>query len=272
MAKSMTGYGSAQVNYQGADLSIEIRSVNSRFQEIIVKVPKNIQAYEATIKERIKSHSERGKISAYVQLNDKQGSLGQSQLNKNAVSHYMNILNEMKSLSGSTETIALSHLLQFDDIIVNEDTAEIDSELNTEISRMTDEAMHRLDEMRSNEGESLVRDLKERTKRLIEILKFIESESTGASRQEFEKLYKRLQENIDLQKIDRDRLELELAIISDRVDVTEECVRLNSHLSVLTDLLDSSEPIGKKLNFLSQEILREANTIGSKTANVTVSH
>ena len=268
----MTGYGSAQVNYQGADLSIEIRSVNSRFQEIIVKLPKYIQAYESIIKERIKAHSERGKISAYIQLSDKQGNLNQSQLNKNAVNHYINILSEIKSISGSKEDINLSHLLQFDDIIVQDDINEIDSELKNKISQMTDEAMIKLDTMRETEGQSLIVDMKQRTKRLQEALQFIEAESKGASRTEFEKLYKRLQENIDLQKVDRDRLELELAIISDRVDVSEECVRLNSHLSILIDILKSNDAIGKKLNFLSQEILREANTIGSKTSNVSVSH
>ena len=188
------------------------------------------------------------------------------------MAQYKALLNQIRKIAKIDEEVKLEHLLAFKDIISFEEDTTIDRNFEKSILELVQNTLSGLNQMRNIEGENLNKDIKSRLVSIQKNLQKIKPISKKNAKIEFDKLYKRLLSLIDEQKIDRNRLENELAIISDRVDIAEEIIRLQSHIDLFKQNLKAGSPIGKKLNFLLQEMHREANTISSKSTLLEISH
>ncbi len=197
---------------------------------------------------------------------------GDLHLNHDTVQFYHQLLEKIKSQTGIKDEITLDHLLQFKELIEPEEAVFQDDEIKKVLTDAFDKALENLDAMRRQEAENICADIYSRLEKIKTALNSITEKAKDSPRLELDKLYNRLQERINNKEVDKDRLELELAIIADRVDVTEECIRLSSHLDLFKDVLDNKDEVGKQLTFLLQEMHRETNTIGSKTSDISISH
>jgi uncharacterized protein (TIGR00255 family) len=268
---SMTGFALLSHPY-GNGMSCEIRSLNSRFLETNVKLPLTVKDLEDSIKEVIQKNINRGRVTCSISFNSSSQSLSNLKIDPNVVDLYKNLLNQIRKAAGIEEGVRLEHLLAFKDIIAFEEEVSIDENLEKSILGLVEKTLVKLNKMRSFEGDNLVKDLNVRLAVLQKNIKTIEPLSKGNAKSEFDKLYKRLLSLLDDTKVDKNRLEMELAIISDRVDISEELIRLKSHIDLFKQNLKGGSPVGKKLNFLLQEMHREANTISSKSTLLEISH
>ena len=226
MAFSMTGFGKAHKTFDQIDVSIEIRSVNNRFQEIFIRLPKTHLMYEFDIRDQVSKNTRRGKINVNIQVATINGSTEPIQINKDRVKEYYESLNEINSLLKFSKPVELSDILKFEDIFNMDDLSKKDEQTKKYILEVTKEALNDFNEMRKLEGIELQKDLIMRNDNLDNYLKNVVKLNSNISRKEFEKLCDRLKDNIFNKEVDKDRLELELAILADRSDITEECVRM----------------------------------------------
>ncbi len=271
MAYSMTGFGKAQSQFKQMDLSIELRSVNNRFQETFIRLPKHYQTLEHDIRERIQKQIKRGKINAFIQIKENGQQMQHISLNSELISSYTDLLNELKSKAQLTDEITLNHFLSLEGIFIQDDGSGDEDEFKQAVLKLVDEAVLDMNNMRLAEGAELVADLNARNEAIKLVVDEVEALNKTTASDEFAKLKARIYELIDENDVNKERLESEISMIADRSDVTEECVRLRSHTKMFQDELKKEAP-GKRLNFLLQEMNREINTIGSKTPNITISH
>lgn len=270
--KSMTGFAVLQKEYNDSEVSCEIRSLNSRYLEISLRLPRILTDLEIPIKEIIRKKITRGKIMYslnFTSLNNETESL---KIKPEVIQSYMTLLEQMKAEAQISAPIKLDHLLFFKDIISFEDNSAVDEKLANFIFMLTEEIIDKLEEMRLQEGQYLQKDLAERLAFIQNLSDEIQNYGKSNSRREFEKLHQRLKSLIAEDKIDHGRLEQELAIIADRVDITEEVVRLQSHIELFQENLKQGSPVGKKLNFILQEMNRETNTMSNKSTLIEISH
>lgn len=267
----MTGFALLSNPY-GNGISCEIRSLNSRFLETNVKLPLTVKDLEDSIKDVIGKNINRGRVTCSINFNSSSQSLSNLKIDPNVVNLYKKLLNQIRKAAKIEEELKLEHLLAFKDIITFEEEVSIDQNLEKGILELVQNTIAKLNEMRNIEGDNLVKDLNIRLTSLEKNIRTIEPLSRDNARSEFDKLYKRLLSLIDDKKVDQNRLEMELAIISDRVDISEELIRLKSHIDLFKQNLKEGSPVGKKLNFLLQEMHREANTISSKSTLLEISH
>ena len=272
MPRSMTGFGRAQIKNGRFEITVEIRSLNNRYLDISLKLPKSLNIYEYQLKEQTKKKILRGKLSVTVNFKNLTLENGDLRLNHDSVQFYHQLLEKIKYQTGIKGEITLDHLLQFKELIEPEEMNFEDNEIEKILSETYDKSLDNLNEMRKQEADNICIDIYSRLDKIRTVLTSISNKVKDSPRQELEKLYNRLKEKIDKKEVDKDRLELELAIIADRVDVTEECIRLFSHLDLFKDVLDNNDEVGKQLTFLLQEMHRETNTIGSKTSDISISH
>ena len=272
MPRSMTGFGRAQIKNGRFEITVEIRSLNNRYLDISLKLPKSLNIYEYQLKEQTKKKILRGKLSVTVNFKNLTLENGDLRLNHDSVQFYHQLLEKIKYQTGIKDEITLDHLLQFKELIEPEEMNFEDNEIEKILSETYDKSLDNLNEMRKQEADNICIDIYSRLDKIRTVLTSISNKVKDSPRQELEKLYNRLKEKIDKKEVDKDRLELELAIIADRVDVTEECIRLFSHLDLFKDVLDNNDEVGKQLTFLLQEMHRETNTIGSKTSDISISH
>ncbi|MCK4558833.1 MAG: YicC family protein [Calditrichia bacterium] len=272
MPRSMTGFGRAEIKNSRFEITVEIRSLNNRFLDIGLKLPKSLNPYEYILKGLTKKKILRGKLTAVVNFKNLVLENGDLRLNQETVQFYHQLLEKIKSQTGIKDEITLDHLLQFKEFIEPEEAVFQDDEIKKVLTDAFDKALENLDAMRRQEAENICVDIYSRLKKIKTALNSITEKAKNSPRLELDKLYNRLQERINNKEVDKDRLELELAIIADRVDVTEECIRLSSHLDLFKDVLDNKDEVGKQLTFLLQEMHRETNTIGSKTSDISISH
>ncbi len=272
MPRSMTGFGRAEIKNSRFEITVEIRSLNNRFLDIGLKLPKSLNSYEYILKGLTKKKILRGKLTAVVNFKNLMLENGDLHLNHETVQFYHQLLEKIKSQTGIKDEITLDHLLQFKELIEPEEAVFQDDEIKTVLTDAFDKALENLDAMRRQEAENICVDIYSRLAKIKTALNSITDKAKDSPRLELDKLYNRLQERINNKEVDKDRLELELAIMADRVDVTEECIRLSSHLDLFKDVLDNKDEVGKQLTFLLQEMHRETNTIGSKTSDISISH
>ncbi len=269
---SMTGFAVHTVNVDDTEITCEMRSLNSRYLEMFVKLPQTLRILEDSIKETIRKKITRGKVSCLITTSSLIPAIQNLSIDKQTVELYTKLLDDVRKIAGIQEPIKLEHLLQFNEVFSFEENTEVDEAFQQAIFQVVEETLDILNANRAREGENLVADITARLKTIESVVKELEPFARENPRVEFEKLYQRLQSLIQEQKIDRDRLEQEVAIIADRVDVTEELVRLKSHIQLFRETLAKGSPAGKKLNFILQEMHREANTISSKNTMVEISH
>ena len=273
MISSMTGYGRAEKSAKGLTVTAEVRSVNSRYLEVSSRLPRSLSARENDIKELVKSKLLRGKISIALNLVEENGSEISVTINTAAAKAYFKLLNDLKKAIKSRETVTLDHVLKFPEVL---EAPGVDGDDEKEWATAKEALLSALDgavDMRRQEGEELRKDLKARVRQIDATLDMIDKLAGGRVAEEKARLQERVAELVaDPAVIDAKRLELEISIIADRLDVTEECVRFRSHNKFFLHGLENEEGSGRKLNFLTQEMNREANTIGSKANNAEIAH
>jgi len=274
MLESMTGYGSAESVESGVKILAELRSVNNRFAEISVKLPRQLLSYELEVREMIRAHFQRGKISAFVQIQldgDQPISVG---INVAKVKAYKKLLDTLQKEADLDTPLLLEHLLRFPEIFDNGTTSLDSSEkLWPSVKKLLQEAIDRLKGMRRREGEELSIDFSARIAEIEKILAIV----TSLAAENLETVRKRLAAKVEAVAgkdlaYSRDRLEMELVLAADKLDITEELTRFASHNKFFIEELKNDESgTGRKLNFLLQEQFREANTIASKSQNAEIS-
>jgi len=272
MISSMTGFGKGDSRANGITVVAEVRSVNSRFLEVAARLPRSLSLRENEIKELVRRRLSRGKINLLVAVERESDGSIPLKINISAARAYYRMLNQLKKSVKLKESVKLAHLLQFSDVLEPQDLENSD-EQEWEITREAlGRAIDDLQKMRANEGGELEVDLRNRVALLDGNLRQIEGFSKEQVPHERLRLRERIGQLLENEKVDEGRLELEIALLADRLDVTEECVRFRSHNKFFLDALNSKEPAGRKLNFLVQEMNREANTIGSKSSDTRIAH
>jgi len=274
MLESMTGYGSAESVGSGVKTLVELRSVNNRFAEISVKLPRQLLSFELEVREMIRAHFQRGKISAFIQIQSDEDQAVSVSVNSVKVKAYKELLDTLKRESSLDTPILLEHILRFPDIFEN-GTPSLDNvdQLWPLVKALLQEAIVRLKAMRRREGEELSVDFSKRVAEIEDTLAVI----TILASDNLEAVRKRLTAKVEAiagkdLTYSRDRLEMELILAADKLDITEELTRFASHNKFFLEELSNDESgTGRKLNFLLQEQLREANTIASKSQNAEIS-
>lgn len=273
MIDSMTGFGRGQAEVKNVAATVELRSVNNRYCEVSARLPRSIGDYESEVQARIKKVFSRGRITVQVQLDATADEVLPIEVDQEAVRAYTSLLNRLRAAAGISEPIRLEHLLNYSDIFTTPETSSDEAELMWEATaEALNQAIEELRRMRRQEGSALLADLEERISAISKLLDSVQERAPVRVEEARQRLRGRLEDLLDDDRVDPDRLETEIAILADRLDITEECVRLRSHLDLFRQSLNSENPEGRKLNFISQEINREVNTIGAKSNDADVAH
>jgi uncharacterized protein (TIGR00255 family) len=269
---SMTGFGSGELTASGRQVSVEIRTVNNRFIDIGLRLPRELNALEGDIRDRIRSRIARGRVSIMISL--KKDGLDESplKLDFQAAQVCFARLQELNQFLGSTAPVSLGQLLHFSDYFTQDLSSSLEKDVKEEVFEALDAALTNLAAMRRTEGVSLAQDLLMRLGKIENFTSQIESLAGEQPQIQMAKLRERLEMLVAAGPLDPGRLETELSLMADRLDVTEECIRMSSHLQLFREAVAGSEPPGKRLGFVLQEMNREANTIGSKSALAAISH
>lgn len=272
MIESMTGYGKGEAAKNGITITVELRSVNNRFLEISSRIPRSLQQRENEIRDIVRAKIARGKITVNANKDDDGDNELAISLDKERTKAIHRLLSQLRKTTKIKEPVKLEHLLHFSEIFTTPETEEDDTEWKIFLQALQ-KALDDLKTMRMKEGAELSKDLKQRVERVNSTIDTVETLSKQRIPEERKKLQERISALLeDKSLIDNQRLELEIALLSDRLDVTEECVRFRSHNKFFLEALNSKESEGRKLNFLIQEMNREANTIGSKCSDVQIAH
>lgn len=270
MLSSMTGYGRGESTGPHCTVAVELRSVNNRYCDVVLRNNKGFMQWDDEVRRIVQKNLKRGKIYVNINVEATNSNGDVSKLDSDAVKKYASLLEEIKKHAGIDEPIQLSHLLSNNNIYAQ--PSEIDEEdLHKLMLKALESALTQVENMRSEEGEKLSADITERINLIKEEVTSIKNISSDNASTQFEKLKVRAQELIG-NEMEFDRLNQELALLSDKLDISEECVRIDSHVGQFTDYLTIDEPVGKRLDFLLQEMNRESNTISSKSNNVSISH
>ncbi len=274
--RSMTGYGRAQKIINGRDILVEIRSVNHRYYEYSSRVPRAYSYIDEKLKALLKSAISRGKAEVSVTINNIEGRDTVIAVNKDVAEGYVNALrtlNEELGNDGSTwleDDIKLSKLIKLPDIFNIQKAPDNEEEVWADVAEVASEAISRFVEMRTKEGEKLYADVNSKAELVLEMVGKVEELSPLTVENYRSRLYKKLSEVLESKDIDDQRILTEAAIFSEKIAVDEETVRLRSHISQLREMLVKEEAIGRKLDFIVQEMNREVNTIGSKAQDLNI--
>lgn len=272
MITSMTGFGRGEASSDGISVTVELKTVNSRYLDISFRMPQSIQNKELELKELLQKHLERGKVNVSIRVDKADTGVPEVTFNKNLVEGYTKMLNDLRDAAGIEEPVSLETLLDFNDIFESRDQDEETINKIWELTQQSAEsACEKLMEMRRQEGKQLEKDLNKRIDHIDKMLSIIKDKIEGRSSQIKEDLLKRITDLVDSDKIDPDRLEMEVAVLVDKQDITEEIVRTQAHIKFFRQAVNNNQAVGRRLNFLSQEINREINTIGSKANDSEIS-
>ncbi|MGE5436650.1 MAG: YicC/YloC family endoribonuclease [Syntrophothermus sp.] len=266
---SMTGYGKGAVRNDKLSAEVEIKSINSRYLDIFFRLPSILQSKEYEIRDIIKNTLKRGKVSIVVNVTVNENKT--KKVDREKLKQYLSQLKEVKKVLKSTEKIKLEHILSneelFEDDLVSFEEVEFEM-----VKGALKNALNDLIKMKKKEGKELLKDLQIRINTIEEKVVEIENDVKSNVNEYFEKLKERVKILIEGADLDDERFKLELALLADKTDITEECVRLRSHLKFFAESMNNDEEPGRKLNFLCQEMHREANTISSKSLSTFIIH
>jgi uncharacterized protein (TIGR00255 family) len=270
---SMTGFGRAEVTKKGMTATVEVRGVNSRFLEVSARLPRTLSQRENDVKELVRGYANRGKINLLITLVTETNGTVPLKINVDAAKAYYKLLEQLRKEVKLKEPVNLSHLLQFSEVLEGAEEGEAGEQEWQAVEQVLHKAMKDFNAMREKEGKELSKDLKKRVEWMGATVEKIEKLSKERIPEERKRLQQRVAELLDKKTvIDQNRLELEIALLSEKLDVTEECVRYRSHNKFFLEAMASQESAGRRLNFLIQEMNREANTIGSKSNDTTIAH
>jgi len=271
--KSMTSFGRAQ-SEEGKDLcfSIEMKSVNHRYLDINIRMPRIMLALEEKVRNIISRKLSRGKVDVFINYKNYGDNAGKTNLNMKLARDYYECLKQIQNELDIIDDISTSKIARFPDVITLVEPEEnLDNILN-EISTLIESALDLMEEMRGREGEKLKEDILAKVQMIEIYVEEIEKVSDGIPKSYKKKLQERLNQLLSEVDIDESRIALEVAILSDKAAVDEEITRLRSHLSQIKSTLELEEPIGRKLDFIIQEMNREANTIASKSIDIDMTN
>ena len=268
----MTGYGRAVQTIDGREITVELRSVNNRYLDCTVKLPRMFSFAEDSVKNRVKAAVSRGKVDVYIGVNAAQAADVQVAVNRPVLESYLAALRQIESEYGVRDDVTVMSLARLPDVFSVEKTEEDEQKLTQDILSVAEEAIARYNTMRETEGAALEADLRGRAATILERVALVEARSPVTVAEYRERLRQKMQEVLQNTAIDEGRILQEAAIYADRIAVDEETVRLRSHLAQLGDMLTKGGAIGRKLDFLLQELNRETNTIGSKCNDLELSN
>jgi uncharacterized protein (TIGR00255 family) len=272
----MTGYGRAQKILSGRDILVEIRSVNHRYYEYSSRIPRAYSYIDEKLKALLKTGISRGKVEVNVTVNTIEGRDTVIAVNKDIAEGYVNALRTLNAELGTNgegwleDDIKLSKLIKLPDVFSIQKAPDDEEQIWSDISEVAGEALARFVEMRETEGERLRVDVINKADFILSSVAKVEELSPQTVENYRNKLYQKISEVLADKDIDEQRILTEAAIFSEKIAVDEETVRLRSHVSQLKSMLDSGEPVGRKLDFIVQEMNREVNTIGSKAQDLSV--
>jgi uncharacterized protein (TIGR00255 family) len=269
----MTGFGRGRATVDGTTANVELRSVNKRHHDVSLRIPDALADREGDIQTRLTEAFERGRFLVDIEVAADEEEALPIDLDTEKALAYKKLLERLSSAAQIQEPIRLEHLMQFDDLFVaSEEARDVAAdEMWPAVEAALNEAIDALRSMRAQEGKALRTDLAARIDAIEDNLDAIEDRAPARVRERQERLQERLDELVADDRIDPDRLETEIALLADKLDVTEECVRLRSHLEMFREAMGADEPAGRKLKFITQEIHRESNTIGAKANDETIS-
>ena len=272
MIRSMTGYGKASLSVEGREYQVEIKSVNHRYLDINIKMPRTLGYLEETIKKQISEKIKRGKIDVFITFENNSQEGKDIKINKELAKIYINQLKELAQEENISSNIEVIDIAKFPDILTIKIEQE-DEKIKSEILQVTKDATDKIIEMKNIEGQKISQDLLARIGKIENKIEEISKKSTGLIEEYVVKLEKRIKEILKTEEIDKSRLAQEVVIYADKCSVEEEITRLKSHIYQFKNLIaDNNETIGKKLDFIIQEMNRETNTIGSKANNLEITN
>ena len=270
LIQSMTGFGRGEAAIANKSFTVEIKSVNNKYLDLTIKMPKIINPLEARIRDYIKKYITRGKVDVYINFR----SLGMDNkkllLDEDLAKSYADAMYRIKDICSIDDRISLSLISKFPDVVTIESNDEDEEELWLILETALKTALINISQMRTKEGQNLREDMQMRLDLIKETVEMIEEKSPIIVIEYKEKLQNRIKELADGVTLDEQRLVQEVAIMSDKINVTEEIVRLYSHIDQMTMALNEKEAVGKKLNFIVQEMNRESNTINSKANDLSI--
>ena len=270
MVKSMTGYGRAVETVNGREFTVEIRSVNNRYLDCTVKLPRSFSFAEEAVKAAVKAAVSRGKVDVYISVRSETEADVQVTLNKPVVEGYLAAMRQMVSEYSVKDDISVSTLSRMSDVFVVDKPKADEDQLKADLLSVVDKALAAYDQMRITEGLALENDLRSRAGTILQLVAQVEEQNPKTVSDYRKRLEEKMREVLENKSIDESRILTEAAIFADKVAVDEETVRLRSHLEQMDEMLRGNGGIGRKLDFLLQEMNREANTTGSKCTDVKV--
>ncbi len=265
----MTGFAKKELSENGINVNVELKSLNGRNLEISCKLPRNIIKYEIELREIIRKAIARGTINLFVSF--EYDNVGEVKLNHEKASAYFQSLKQLKSKLKIRDAVSLENLLLFsEDFMEKEGIGDESNEIRI-VKKGLREAIKILEQGRKREGQNINKDFSIRINNIHNIVEEVESLGIERIPTEREKIRQRIAQLFENDEIDEQRLQMEMVLMADKLDIAEECVRLHSHIKYFHDLLKSKEPVGRKITFLLQEMHREVNTIGSKANDAIIS-
>ncbi len=268
MVKSMTGYGRAVETVNGREFTVELRSVNNRYLDCSVKLPRSLSFAEETVKQAVKASISRGKVDVFISVRTEGASDVKITLNTAMVEGYLAAMKQMASDYPVQDDISVSVIARMPEVFTVEKPEVDEDQLLADLMGVVKKALESYDAMRAAEGKALENDLRSRGNTILELVAQVEAGNTQTVSDYRTRLENKLREVLANTAIDENRILTEAAIFADKVAVDEETVRLRSHLEQMNTMLSGGGAIGRKLDFLLQEMNRESNTIGSKCSDV----
>lgn len=272
MVRSMTGFGRAKAEIDSLDITVEIKSVNHRYFEFSCRVPRAYSFLEEKIKSKLSAAISRGKVEVCVLIDFNNENSTLIEVDKQYTAAYLNAIKSLSKEFGIKNDIKASCLIGNNDIFKVKRQVLEDEVITNAVFTVLDEAIKNFITMRSEEGERLFNDVKNRTEFILEKVAFIEERSPKTVAEYRNRIEQKIKELLGDTSIDEQRILTEVAIFADKVAVAEETVRLRSHIKQFETLVSSSDAVGRKLDFIVQEMNREANTIGSKAQDIEIAH
>ena len=264
MIRSMTGYGNATAILNGREITVEVRSVNNRYLDCNVKMPRAFSFAEDAVKQMVKQFTTRGKVDVFISVNALEGTDVKVSVNKPVLEGYLAALRSIAQDYEVRDDISACSLSRLPDVFLVEKAKDDEEQIQKDILDVASQALEKYNAMRQREGQALCDDLRAKAKIILSLVEKVEARSPVTLEEYRSRLTAKLQEVLGNTNLDESRILQEAAIYADKIAVDEETVRLRSHLDQLESMLAGGGPIGRKLDFLLQEMNRETNTIGSK--------
>ena len=272
--KSMTGFGRKDYRDEALEISIEIKTINHRFRDFFLKLPRSLNPIEENIRKAISEKIARGRIEIFIKYNELDAQNKRIVFNRDLAKAYIHVLNEIKTLDSMIDDdLSPGLIAKFPDVVSLEDESVDYDEVWCKMAPVLEEALEQVDTSRSREGEALKRDVAARCAVIEEAVSAIEAKSPEMLKKYQEELRTKVEAYTDSMEVDEKRVLTEVAIMADKLDISEELTRLKSHTGRVKEILgEEDEPVGRKLDFLVQELNREINTIGSKSNDIGIAN